>query len=311
MENYYEILGVSENATQEEIKKAYRKKAVEHHPDKGGSEEIFKKIASAYDTLGDETKRQNYDSRRNNPFGNMNQGFGGGFNPFEEFLNRSFTQQRKRNAPDKIIEVNVGTLESYRGVEKNITFIRNHNCNTCSGSGGEKIQCVNCGGVGYHSVRQGTGMFIQMTRHICEICRGKGSSLKNACYSCNGNGLLSKSESISIRLPQGIDSEQMFKLKSQGDFFEGTYGDLILKIKLVSENNFEKSGNDLIYNLFYTLEDFKKVSVEIPHPDGSISISLPKEIDTSKPLRVKSKGFNLNGIGDLFIRQYVKFKRDF
>ena len=85
---------------------------------------------------------------------------------------------------------------------------------------------------------------------------------------------------------------------------------MILKIKLNPENNFEKNGNDLIYNLFYSYEDLNKTTIEIPHPKGNISINLPSEIDTSKPLRIKSKGFNLNGSGDLFVRQFVKFKRN-
>jgi len=87
------------------------------------------------------------------------------------------------------------------------------------------------------------------------------------------------------------------------------YGDLVIKIKLEPENNFEKNGNDLIYNLFYTLEDLKKDNIKIPHPNGELTINLPNEVDTSKPLRVKSKGFMVNGSGDLFIRQFVKFKK--
>ena len=111
MENYYEILGVNETATQEEIKKAYRKKAVEHHPDKGGDEAIFKKVSEAYDTLGDENKRAQYDNQRNNPFGN----FAGGdpFDDFSSFFGNMNNQQRQRRAPDKIINVSVGVVDSY------------------------------------------------------------------------------------------------------------------------------------------------------------------------------------------------------
>lgn len=305
MENYYEILGVSETATQEEIKKAYRKKAVEHHPDKGGSEETFKKIASAYDTLGDETKRKSYDQKRKNPFSNDNTGF----NPFEEFINRTFNQ-RKRSVPDKVIEVNIGVLESFNEVEKTINFFRNYGCTTCNGSGGERTVCNICKGQGFISIRQGTGLFVQITKQICHGCQGKGSELKNACFSCGGSGTITNADTISLRIPHGIETGQHFKIKSRGDFINGSYNDLTIRVVLVPENNFEKSGNDLVYNLFYSLEDLNKTSIEIPHPNGVININLPKEIDTSKPLRVKSKGFNLNGQGDLFIRQYVKFKRN-
>jgi len=305
LENYYEILGVKETATQEEIKKAYRKKAVEHHPDKGGSEEVFKKIASAYDILGDENKRKDYDNRKNNPFSNMS----GGFNPFEEFFNNNFYKQRKRSVPEKVIEVSIGVLESFRGVEKSITFVRKNQCMSCLGSGGERTNCNICQGNGFITVKQGTGLFVQVTRHICQSCSGKGYSIVNMCYSCNGSGNISNTETVNIKLPHGIDTGQLFKLKSIGDFHDGIQGDLIIKINLVPENNFEKNGNDLIYNHYFSLEDLNRKTFEVPHPNGTMSINLPNEIDTSKPLRVKSKGFN-NGQGDLFIKQFVRFKRN-
>lgn len=306
VENYYEILGVSENATQEEIKKAYRKKAVEHHPDKGGSEELFKQIASAYDTLGDENKRKDYDNRKNNPF----EGFGGGgFNPFEDFFGGSIFKQRKRTAPEKLVELNVGVVESFNGVDKTITFIRNHGCNTCNGNGGDRNKCNICNGEGAISVRQGTGLFVQITRHVCNGCGGRGYNITNPCHSCGSSGVIPSTESISIKIPPSVDDGQIFKIGNKGDYFNGSYGDLLIKINLTPQNNFEKSGNDLIYNLFYGIEDLRKDTVIIPHPMGDLTINLPQEVDTSKPLRVKSKGFRTNGQGDLFIRQYVRFKR--
>ena len=105
-----------------------------------------------------------------------------------------------------------------------------------------------------------------------------------------GNTTTTSTESLSIKLPHGVDNGQTFRLSKKGDFNNGIYGDLIIKINLIPENNFEKSGNDLIYNLFFSYEDLNKDTIEIPHPHGQMSISLPKEFDTSKPLRVKSKG---------------------
>ena len=130
--NFYEVLGVSETATQDEIKKAYRKLAIEHHPDKGGNEDKFKEIAQAYDTLSDPTKRTQYDSRNNNPFGN-------GFNPFDELFRQHY--QNGKTVPDKIVEIEVGTLESFLGVDKVINYTRNDNCHGCNGSGGDKKVC--------------------------------------------------------------------------------------------------------------------------------------------------------------------------
>ena len=116
--------------------------ALEHHPDKGGNEETFKKISVAYDTLGDEQKRRDYDNQKNNPFANMG---GGGFNPFEDFFGGNpFFQQRKRSTPDKVININVGVVESYLSSDKTITYSRNVECSTCNGAGGTKKTCDTC-----------------------------------------------------------------------------------------------------------------------------------------------------------------------
>ena len=113
-------------------------------------------------------------------------------------------------------------------------------------------------------------------------------------------------EKIKIKLPQGVDESQFLKLQGNGDYNNGNYGNLVLKVNIVPENNFEKMGNDLIYNAYFNLEELQKETFEIPHPSGSIKISFPDEFDTSKPLRVKNKGFNG---GDMFVKQFVKFKR--
>jgi DnaJ-class molecular chaperone len=303
MEDFYQILGVSENASQDEIKKAYRKLAVEHHPDKGGDENKFKKISEAYDTIGDQNKRTQYDNQKRNPFANMG---GGGFNPFEDMFNQMHTQ-RKRAVPDKIIEVVVGAVESYKGGEKNITYTRNHNCGGCNGSGGERINCTTCGGQGVITQQIGTGLFTQIIRQSCGSCGGRGFSYKTTCGTCHGSTTTSSVETISIKLPNGIDEGQFLRVQGKGDYKDGMYGNLVVKVKIVPENNFEKSMDDLIYNAYFDLNSLKQDSVKVPHPLGEISIKLPGEFDTSKPLRVKSKGYH--GRGDLYIKLFVKFKR--
>ena len=303
MEDFYQILGVSENASQDEIKKAYRKLAVEHHPDKGGDENKFKKISEAYDTIGDQNKRTQYDNQKQNPFANMG---GGGFNPFEDMFNQMHTQ-RKRAVPDKIIEVVVGAVESYKGGEKNITYTRNHNCGGCNGSGGERINCTTCGGQGVITQQIGTGLFTQIIRQSCGSCGGRGFSYKTTCGTCHGSTTTSSVETISIKLPNGIDEGQFLRVQGKGDYKDGMYGNLVVKVKIVPENNFEKSMDDLIYNAYFDLNSLKQDSVKVPHPLGEISIKLPGEFDTSKPLRVKNKGYH--GRGDLYIKLFVKFKR--
>ena len=305
-ENFYQVLGVDEKATQEEIKKSYRKMAIEHHPDKGGNEETFKKISEAYDTLGDENKRRQYDNQKNNPFGGFG-GFGGG-NPFEDFFNSGY-QPRRRTAPDSVIDITVGTLESFNGSDKIITYSRKHGCNTCNGTGGDKKTCVKCNGGGYTTVTMGTGLFTQVFRQPCNDCRGEGQVFKTRCGVCNGSATMTEMETIKIKLPHGVDDGQFFKMQGKGDYNNGVYGNLVIRVKMVPEGNFEKSENDLVYNAFLTLEDLSKDNLEIPHPSGNILINLPEDFDTSKPLRVKSKGFKSNGVGDLFVKLFVKFKR--
>jgi molecular chaperone DnaJ len=114
---------------------------------------------------------------------------------------------------------------------------------------------------------------------------------------------------MSIKLPHGVDDGQFFKLQGKGDYINGMYGNLVMRVRITPENNFEKSGNDLVYNAYFNLEELQKDSFDIPHPDGNINIKVPTEFDTSKPLRVKSKGFNTNGVGDLFVKLFVKFKK--
>lgn len=301
MSNYYETLGVNENATQDEIKKAYRKLAVKHHPDKGGSEETFKNISEAYDTLGDENKRVQYDNKRNNPFGDM----GGGFNPFSDMYNM-FGQRFKRGAPDKVINVNVGVLESFKGGEKTISYSREIKCDGCFGTGGDKSKCVSCDGHGFNSIKVGGSMFSQVIRQTCSNCKGSGQVYKTICHKCNGKTTKTTMETIKINLPHGIDESQFLKMQGHGDYGNGVYGNLVMKINIVPEENWEKFGNDLIYNKIFSYDELKMDVIEIPHPKGVIALNLPNEFNTLIPLRVKGKGFNG---GDLFIKQHVKFNK--
>jgi molecular chaperone DnaJ len=307
-ESYYNILGVSETATQDEIKKAYRKKAVEHHPDKGGDEKLFKKIAEAYDTVGDDNKRRQYDAQKNNPFGGMNGGMG--FDPFGDFFSQFGQRQNRNAAPERIVELEVTVLESYLGVEKTVNYTRNMSCGVCTGTGGDRVKCNKCGGQGFTTTRVGNGMFIQMMQQVCGSCQGKGSVVTNKCSSCNGFGHNTTKESMSFVLPHGSDDGQQYRFDKMGDFSNGTYGNLIVKIKLVNKDNFEKSGSDLVYSAFLNLDDLTKNSVSVPHPDGELRVNYPIEFDTSKPLRVKSKGFRVGNRGDLYVRLFVKFKRE-
>ena len=305
MDNFYNTIGVNETATQDEIKKAYRKLAIEHHPDKGGDENKFKKISEAYDTLGDEIKRSQYDNQRQNPFNNMG---GGGFNPFEDLFKGAFHTQRRRTVPDKVIEVQISALESFIAGDKVISYSRQHMCNDCVGQGGDRDTCNVCNGDGFIVQKIGGSMFSQVVRQTCNKCKGNGFSYKKTCGTCHGQTTRSETESIKIKLPHGIDDGQFLRLQGKGDYKDGMYGNLVIRVKVMSENNFEKLGDDLIYNAYFDLDGLRSDNLEIPHPQGNISIKLPTQFDTSKPLRVKSKGYN--NVGDMFVKVFVRFNRN-
>lgn len=301
-ENYYDILGVSEKATQDEIKKTYKKLAKEKHPDVGGSEEEFKKISVAYDILGDEQKRNQYDMSRQNPFG-------GGFPGFDDMFNMFNRGNRRQQVHSTVITVTVGVLESYLGKVKQLNFKRKSKCDPCNGTGGDKLVCHECGGSGNVVKQMGSGMFIQMVSMVCNTCRGSGKIIKNACHVCHGTGDKDEIKTIDIKLPHGIDDGQFVKVQGSGDFRNGVYGDLVVRVQITPENGFEKISNNLIYNKVLNLDEIQKDDFIVPHPDGDMSIKFPDTIDTSKALRVKNKGFKQQLQGDLIVNLILKFTR--
>lgn len=305
MKDYYKILEVEENATEEEIKKSFRSLSKKYHPDLNpeGAEK-FKEINEAYEVLGDSQKRTKYNNTKKNPYNGSE---------FEQFFNSmfgggtpNFRQQRRKQAPDKIIKLQVTPIESYRGSEKNINYFREIHCNTCDGTGGERIICNVCEGTGIEIRTFGTGFLVQQVRTACVTCGGIGYKLKSLCYKCNGKGTTTQNNQIKIALPKGCDNGQFLKLQNQGDFRHGDYGDLVLQIEMINVDNFEKINNDLIYTLFLSFSELKNENFLIPHPDGTISVPSPREFDTSKPLRIKGKGYSS---GDLYVKLHVKFDR--
>ena len=310
MNNYYETLGVSKDATQDEIKKAYRKLSKQYHPDVNpDGAERFKEIATAYDNVGDETKRAQYDNKSNNPFANM----GGGNMSYEDIFNQMFGNQtqnpfggRQKTAPDKIIKVQVNPIESFNGVEKLVRYMKDNHCNVCSGSGGEQQKCGTCNGAGFQIKTFGTGFMVQQIRTACETCAGKGYNLTHRCYHCDGKGVKSQTHEVSVKLPIGVDNGQYLKVGNLGDFKNGSYGDLVIQIELVNQDGYEKINNDLIYNLFLNLEEIQKDRFTVPHPNGELVLNALPTFDTFKPLRLKGKGY-LGG--DMYVKLNVRFNR--
>lgn len=218
----------------------------------------------------------------------------------------NFRQPRRKAAPDKVIKLQVTPLESYRGVEKDIHYIRDNHCPSCNGNGGEQQMCTSCNGLGFQIKTFGTGYMVQQIRTACQTCGGKGYTLVHRCYQCSGNGTKQATNDVKIKLPVGVDSGQYLKLDSLGDFRNGEYGDLVIQIEMVNSGGFEKMNNDLIYNLFLNLEEVQKDKFIIPHPDGDLSMDAPKTFDSSRPLRLRGKGYSG---GDMYVKLNVKFER--
>lgn len=296
MKDYYKILEVSENSSLDEIKKSYRNLSKKYHPDVNpeGSEK-FKEIAEAYETLGDPQKKASYDGMKNNPFGSFSNMFDFGFN-----------KQQRKSTPDKIVKIQINPIESYLSAEKTIQYMRENHCEPCNGKGGDRIACKTCNGAGFQVKTFGNGFIIQQMRTTCQSCGGAGYSLTNICYMCGGKGSKSAVNSVNIKIPHSADNGNFIKLPNMGDFHQGEYGDLVVQIELVNKDGFEKMNNDLIYNLFLSKDNLNDDKYTIPHPDGELSITAPKYFDTSKPLRIRGRGYKN---GDMYVKLNVKFQR--
>ena len=314
MKDFYSILGVNEKASQEEIKKAYRKLSKQFHPDVNPEgADRFKEIAEAYDTIGTESKRQEYDNKKNNPFGGMFNGSGGGgmddlFSMFNDGFN-PFQQRRRQRAPDKVLNVHVTPSESMLGSNKKINYHKKEQCSVCSGNGGKREQCMTCQGRGVVQQQFNFGGQIHVQTHDCPSCKGQGSVLIETCFTCNGNGHKPTFASIDIDIPRSLDNGDFLRVPNAGDYQNSVgVGDLVIQIRLNPDENFEKIGADLYANIRVSPEDFiTENSFKIPHPEGELMIKVPVDtLTTEKPLRIKGKGYYINeGRGDLIVKIHV------
>lgn len=309
MKNYYDILGVSENATQDEIKKAYRQLSKQYHPDVNpNGEEKFKEVAEAYDNVGDDNKRRDYDNRRNNPFAGMGGGSFDFHSIFEQMMGGQ-RQQQKPMAPDKVMNVVISPVESYKGTKKELKYDYFDHCKPCDSTGGERSVCNNCNGQGFVMQKLGTGMFQQLHQINCPNCMGNGSIITKPCFSCMGQGKIKNTESLVVNIPKNVDNGNFMRVAGKGDYNPNVRlrGDLILKVDVNRIDDFEKLGMDLIYYKKLTAIDLiTKKQILIPHPDGDLMINIPRNLNTEKPLRLLKKGYRANdGSGDFYIKVAV------
>jgi molecular chaperone DnaJ len=311
MKNYYEILGVSENSSQDEIKKSYRKLSKQYHPDVNPEGiEKFKEISEAYENIGDETKRTEYDNKRKNPFAGFsnNEGF-----DIHSMFEQMMGKNRKPKAPDKVLSISITPIESYFGVKKEINYQFYDACQPCNGQGGERVKCGTCNGTGVVVQIIGTGLFRQQIHMSCQNCNGQGSTLKNLCKNCNGAGSIKNYENLSILIPSNVDNGDFIRLKNKGDYYANIKlrGDVVLKVGLVEDEKYEKSGLDLIYKKkINALDLIINDNIEIEHPEGILLIKVPENFDSEKPLRIPNKGYKSNTNGNFYIKISVVYNKN-
>ncbi len=307
MKNYYEILGVEETATQDDIKKAYRKLSKQFHPDVNpAGEERFKEVSEAYENIGDENKRKDYDNRKNNPFAGMSNGGFDIHSMFEQMMNGG---RQRPKAPDKVVSIQITPIESYHGAKKELRLQNNLPCDPCNGTGGAKKVCNTCQGNGFVIQTFGTNMFRQQIQMQCPTCQGQGSVLLNPCKICNGTAIQTKSEIFMVNTPKSTDNGHFMRMKGKGDYYPNIKqrGDLIIKVDLINDNVFEKVGDDLICKMKLSpLQVLLDEKLLIEHPDGLLSVNMPDRLDTDMPLRIPNKGYKTeNGNGHFYIKLSV------
>jgi len=322
--DYYDVLGISKSSSKDEIKKAYRKLALKYHPDKTkgdkSSEEKFKEASEAYHILSNEKRKANYDQFGHAAFENTGGGQGfGGFDTssfsdiFEDFFGDfgggGSSRRSNNRGNDLRYDVTINLEESYKGIEKNIKYTSYNKCSDCKGSGAAKgskpISCNYCGGKG--KVRTNQGFFtIQQT---CPQCSGYGETIGKPCNICNGNGKVQSNESVTVKIPKGVDEGTRIRLSGKGEAGTkgGANGDLYLFISIDNHNIFKRSEENLYYELPISFSNAALgTTVEVPSIDGGKSkIKIPTGTQHGKQFRLKGKGMPVlrrNVFGDLYIR---------
>jgi molecular chaperone DnaJ len=333
--DYYELLGIQQGATSEEIKKAYRALAMKYHPDRNPgdkqAEEKFKEIGEAYEILKDPQKKAHYDRFghrdpvASSPFSQdwdlsdalrifMSEGFGG-FDFFGTQSDGRARRSKKRRGSDLQIKMKLSLEEIATGVDKKIKIRKQVLCPVCQGSGSKKgdstTTCPTCNGSG--EVRQVSnsffGQFVNIT--TCSRCGGEGTIIDQPCDKCLGEGRISGEELVSVAVPAGVAAGNYLNLAGKGNvgLRGGPAGDLLVVIDEMEHDYFERHGDDILYSLFL---NFSQValgdSVEVPTLDGKVKLEISAGTQSHKILRLKGKGIphlRSHGRGDLLVQVIV------
>lgn len=339
--DYYEVLGVSKSASDDEIKKAHRKLAKQYHPDLNRDNpeaaEKFKELNEAYEVLSDSSKRAKYDqfgfAGVDPSYGGGGAGGYGGFDMgdigdiFESFFGGGFggsSRSSRRNAPQRGETISKTVMLSFEeaafGCEKEVTIDRISTCQDCSGSGAAKgtsaETCTNCGGSGTVTQAQRTALGVFQTQTTCPTCQGKGKIIKKPCPKCAGMGRVRRQQKLKVKIPAGIDDGQSIQLREQGNagINGGPAGDLIVTIGIRPHPVFQRDGSNVICEIPIsfaqaTLGD----TLQVPTIDGQVEYKIPEGTQTGTVFRLKNKGIqNVNGRGrgDQYVKVNVEVPKN-
>ncbi|NDV68331.1 molecular chaperone DnaJ [Dysgonomonas sp. 25] len=326
--DYYEVLEVSRSATYEEIKKAYRKKAIQHHPDKNPgdkeAEDKFKEAAEAFEILGDEDKRARYDRYGHDApggfgghaggfsmddiFSQFGDIFGGHFGGFGGFGQRG---PRVNRGSDLRVKVKLNLSEIAKGVEKKIKVKKFVSCSHCHGTGADGgtayETCSTCKGSGVVTRVVNTILGQMQTQSTCPTCQGEGKEIKKKCSHCQGEGILREEEVITINIPAGVAEGMQLSLSGKGNAARhgGVNGDLLILVEEEAHPELFRDDNDVVYNLLLDITTAALGgSVVVPTIDGKVKINVDAGTQPGTVLRLKNKGLpsvNRYGTGDLLI----------
>ena len=320
--SYYDILGVEKGATDEDIKKAYRKLARKYHPDvnkEKDADQRFKEISEAYAVLSDKDKRSEYDQLGHDAFTGSGHGYDFGNMNYDDLRNFNFggmsmddllgdflggSSRRRSSRPargdDIQYSLNIPFADVIKGNEYELSINHTTGCTKCGGKGGNKTTCPCCKGTG----RSSRGGFMQMA---CEQCFGEGSILQNKCSACGGRGSVNISERIKIKIPAGVDTGSKIRIAGKGNAGEngGSNGDLYILPKVSSSGVYERKENDLYLDI--NVDIFEAVlgaKITVPTPYGPVNLNIPAATQEGQKFRLKGRGvpkLKGGGVGDLYV----------
>src|SRR3989344_329467 len=321
--DYYKILGVEKNASSDDIKKAFRKLAGQHHPDRGGDEVKFKELNEAYQILSNGQKRAEYDTYGQTFGGGNSRGFSAGGGPnsgfdfsgfggfgqndgfsgvniylesiFGDFFGRG--NRRTRRGKDISIDVEIPFEDSAFGASRTVVVTKQSSCIACKGSGAtpgtKTINCNKCGGKGTMKEARGTFFGTVTVEALCKECSGTGKRPESACKACSGSGVARRNEEINIDIPPGIEDGEMIRLAGMGEYVgNATPGDMYIKIHVRKHSIFRREGSDIHMDLPVKITDaLLGATYKVPSLEGEeISLTVPEGTTHGTMLRVKERG---------------------